>query len=330
MTDKTPLFTTKAKDQSKQKWDKQNHTGVQWADTTQDVEYYRDVVPILRKSCVACHSLSHDKSAGGLVLDDDRPNQKEGWVTWSGFQTLPRNVPRTYARLAQYSPPFRSRRSPLIWKIDGRRLDGFRNEDIDSPPLDYDNDQHIRNWGHHSHRARMDVDYTGSVMPPPEALTGTAKGPDGQTVKVSPLSDEDKLTLVRWIDLGSPIDFREPQEAAHAKPGWLLDEGRPTLTLTYPRPGTNSTALSTIVIGMHDYYTGLDLDSFQVTTDFTVNGIEPGKNLAPRFQRVGDGIWELKLTSPMTSLSGGQLSVSIKDRQGNVSRVERKFSIQAK
>ena len=37
---------------------------------------------------------------------------------------LRKNLPRTYARLAQYSPPFQSRRSQLIWKIYGRRRDG--------------------------------------------------------------------------------------------------------------------------------------------------------------------------------------------------------------
>ena len=227
--------------------------------------------------------------------------------------------------MAQYSPPFQSRRSPLIWKIFGRRLDGFRNEDIDSPPLDYDNDQHIRNWGQNSHRARMDVDYTGSIMPPAKAIMGTAKGPDGKPVKVAPLSDEDRLTLVRWIDLGSPIDLRDSEQ--RKKPGWLLDEGRPTLTLTYPRSGANTKPLSRILIGMHDYYTGLDANSFQVTADFKVNSIEPGKNLAPQFQSAGYGIWELKLPDAITSLHSGQLSFSIKDRQGNVSRIQRRFSV---
>ena len=126
------------------------------AKSVQDVEFYRDVKPILDRSCVACHTIKNDKPAGRLALDDYRPDSKSGFaaghVTWSGFRQLRKGLPRTYARLAQYSPPFQSRRSPLIWKIYGRRLDGFRNEDIESPPLDYDNEQHIVNWGHHSHR----------------------------------------------------------------------------------------------------------------------------------------------------------------------------------
>ena len=35
----------------------------------------------------------------------------------------------------------------------------------------------------------------GSVMPPPAAVTGTAKGPDGKPVKVAPLTDEDALNV---------------------------------------------------------------------------------------------------------------------------------------
>ena len=69
------------------------------------------------------------------------------------------------------------------------------------------------------------------------------------------------------------------------------------------------------------------MDSFQVTADFKVNGAEPGENLSPQFKFTGDGIWELKLTDAITSLHGGQLSVSIKDRQGNVSQIERSFSV---
>ncbi len=149
----------------------------------------------------------------------------------------------------------------------GRRLDGFRNEDIDSPPLDYDNDKHMVNWGHHHHRERMDVDYTGSAMPPPEAVAGTYKGPDGKLIKVAPLSDEDKLTLVRWIDLGSPIDCPDPKDP-EARRGWLLDEGRPTLTLAAPRAWRSTEPLTHILLGMHDYGSGLDMDSFKVTADF--------------------------------------------------------------
>src|SRR5207249_2738195 len=66
------------------------------------------------------------------------------------------------------------------------------------------------------------IGFTGSVMPPPEAV---------KTGKVKPLSAEDRLILVRWIDLGCPIDL------THG--GWFLDDQRPTLALTYPKAGAN-------------------------------------------------------------------------------------------
>jgi hypothetical protein len=330
LTREHPLFTTKANDRAGRKVDVEDRTGVHFVKAVKDVEFYHDVKPILERSCVACHTMKSEKPAGRLALDDYRPYSKPGFpmghVTWSGFPELRRNLPRTYARLAQYSPPFQSRRSPLIWKVYGKRLDGFRNEDIDSPPLDYDNDQHIVNWGHHHHRERMDVDYTDGIMPPPEAVAGTYQGPDGKLIKVAPLSDEDKLTLVRWIDLGSPIDCPDPK-APQDRLGWLLDEGRPTLTLAAPPPGASTEPLTHILLGMHDYGSGLDLDSFTVTADFAIDGILAGQNLASRFKALPDDRWELTLAQPRADLPRSKVVVSIKDRQGNISRIERTFSI---
>src|SRR5262249_12658398 len=159
-----------------------------------------------------------------------------------------------------------------------------------------------------------DLDYTGSVMPPPEAV---ASG------KVKPLSDEDRLTLVRWIDLGCPIDLdfnpAKPQESGK---GWMLDDQRPTLALASPRAGANP-PIERIFIGMYDYG-GLDLSSFEVSADFTVNGIPAKQNLASKFQPAGPGIWQLTLSSPLKT-QRGVLTVSVKDRQGNVTRIERTF-----
>src|SRR5262249_11367034 len=132
-------------------------------------------------------------------------------------------------------------------------------------------------------RSHADVGYTGSVMPPPAALTGDYVGPDGERIKVAPLTDEDRLTLVRWIDLGCPIDLdydpAKPEERGY---GWMLDDTRPTLTLTYPRAGANG-PLTRILVGMHDYDTGLDMNSFEVTADFALDGVAAGQNLASKF-----------------------------------------------
>ena len=40
-----------------------------------------------------------------------------------------------------------------------------------------------------ANRNRADLDYTGSAMPPPEAVAGTYVGPAGNKIKVAPLTD---------------------------------------------------------------------------------------------------------------------------------------------
>ena len=106
----------------------------------------------------------------------------------------------------------------------------------------------------------------------------------------------------------------------------MLDDQRPTLTLTSPRRGVNP-PLTHILVGMHDCDTGLNRDSFRVTADFAVNGVPAGENLAARFKPKSPGVWELKLSAPLTALPGGKLIVSVKDRQGNESKIERSFSV---
>lgn len=328
LTAAPPLFTTKANDRSGRKWDAADRTGLRTVEGVQDVEFHRDVKPILNRSCVACHSVKHEKPAGRLALDDDSSTDAVVRVPWANHPTVPKGMPRTYARLAQYSWAFQSRRSPLIWKVYGKRLDGFANEDVPSPPLDYLNEKDVLDLSHHSKHQHFDFDYAGDVMPPPEAVAGTVEGPDGRPVKVAPLGDEDKLTLVRWIDLGCPIDREyDPKRPAERGLGWLLDEGRPTLTLASPPAGANAGPLSHVLIGMHDYGTGLDPASLSVTADFEIDGVQAGEDLAARFTALPGSRWELRLRSPVASLPKGRLTVSVRDRQGNVAKVGRSFSV---
>jgi hypothetical protein len=325
LTANPPLFTTKAADRSGRKWDKDDRTGVQFGTGVKDVEFHRNIQPILNRSCVACHTTKSDKPVGRLALDDDTPIKKRGLVPWAENVQVPEGLPRSYARLVQYCWCFQSRRSPLIWKVYGKRLDGFNNEDIPSPPLDYDNEKNVLEWCHHGKNKGWDVDFLGSQMPPPEAVAGTYKGPDGKLIKVAPLGDEDRLTLARWIDIGCPIDREyDPKQRGQ---GWLLDEGRPTLTLTDPPSGAVKEPLTRVLIGMHDYATGLDMASFSVTADFAIDGAKPGENLAAKFDALPGNRWELRLKEPIAALEKGKLTVSVKDRQGNTTRIERTFSV---
>src|SRR6185436_17602774 len=270
----TPLLTAKNHDESKQKWDAKDEAGLRFAKHenntgTTTVEYWRDIKPILQRSCAACHtsksgadqnlaiSATTNAPAGNLDLDvDDQlvPRSQEG------------KFPGTYYRLAldegakfgykpigydswgypnasRYIRKMQSRRSLLVWKIFGERLDGFSNDDHPSEPEP--------GAGYYVHkgervptdknRARYDLDYHGTPMPPPDAVAGKYKTPDGRLIKVAPLTDEDRFTLVRWIDLGCPIDLDYDRRQPDARQfGWMLDDNRPTLALTSPQPGANA------------------------------------------------------------------------------------------
>jgi hypothetical protein len=307
LTEKTPLVTTKDKDESHKQWDKHDSTGLRFAPHVLDVEYHRDIKPILKRSCTACHTQTAEKPAGKLVLDDDKLVQGPRWDMGNAGM-----VPATYNTLAgnylgvtRYVRGFQSRRSLLVWKLFGKRLDGFPEKP-----------EKGREAIHKQFLAQGD--FAGSQMPPPEAV---------KEGKVKPLSDEDRRTIIRWIDLGCPIDLdfdaKEPEKRGF---GWMFDDQRPTLTLTYPCVGANE-SLSRIIVGVHDYNTGLDADSFRVVADFPVDDTEAGKDLAARFKPKAPGVWELALAKPITELPRGKLTVSVKDRQGNLSRIERTFSV---
>jgi hypothetical protein len=344
LTRKTPLITTKEHDESKQRWDADDSSGLRYEDAPAvNVEYWRDVRPILSKSCVACHSgRDGNTPAGNLDLDADGQRVK----------TEHEELPGTYYRLAadekaqfghkpisweswgspnasRYIRKLQSRRSLLVWKIFGRRLDGFSNDDhpSESEPGKRDLVLAGKPLDLERHRARYDVDFVGSQMPPPEAVAGTYKSPSGKTVKVEPLTDTDRRVLACWIDLGCPIDLDfDPAHPDAYGFGWTCDDQRPTLALTWPQPGVNR-ELSRILVGMYDYGSGLDDKSFHVTADFELGGKPTGENLAPQFAPAGEGIWEWKLPQPLTKLANGTLTVIVRDQQGNETRIARTFSV---
>jgi hypothetical protein len=145
--------------------------------------------------------------------------------------------------------------------------------------------------------------------------------------KVQPLSDDDRRTLARWIDLGCPIDLDyDPASPDERGYGWMLDDNRPVLALTYPQRGENA-SLGRIVIGMADYYTGIDEASLSVVADFEIDGIAAGENLASKFKTASKGVLEYSLSKPIEQLKRGKLLVSVRDKQGNTTRIERTLSV---
>jgi hypothetical protein len=346
LTRTTPLLSDRKQGELGKQWDKDNSTSLRYEEGVKNVEFYRDIKPILDRSCAACHTQQSKEPPGKLVLDDDKPvvaivNQltvpsgtyyrlaadregRFGHKAVSGYGWR-------YSNASRYVRMFQSRRSLLVWKIFGERLDGWANDDLptETTPGNADTLQ----WKGKSiantpqHRSLADLDYTGSIMPPPEAIAGTYVGPDGNKIKVEPLADTDRLMIVRWIDLGCPIDLQfDAANPGKETYGWMCDDNRPTVAITCPKAGAND-SLSRILIGLHDYASGLDLESLEVKADFAVDGASSGENLAARFKPVNPGVWELRLAKPITDLPRGELSVAVRDRQGNRTQLKRTFSV---
>ena len=338
LTKTTPLLTARAADhastqnRSPKQWNDADTVGVrQEPSEIVNVEYFRDIQPILLRSCVACHSAKSKSPPGNLVLDADQDS-----IRFRQFGEFPGTYYRMaldeeakfghkpfgykswgYPNASRYIRKFQSRRSLLVWKIFGKRLDGFHNDDHPSPATPGDVTTLLqvgKPVDPKRYRARWDLDYSGSRMPPPAAI---------KSGKVQSLSDEDRRTLVRWIDLGCPIDLDyDPQHPRRRGFGWMLDDNRPVLTLTVQNRGPTR-EIDRILIGMHDYDTGLDPTALRVTASSEIDGMRPGTNLASRFRTASSGVWEWRLPQATRVLSTTSFEVSVRDRQGNTSRIVR-------
>ena len=349
LTKSTPLLTGKAKDESKATWDARKESGLRYEPSVKNVEYFRDVRPILNRSCVACHNKPMEDRAGKLALDDDTPvkmgsdhplpetyarlavdsGEKSRW----GYPPLIHNGGWRNQNASRYVRKFQSRRSLLVWKVYGRRTDGWTNDDFPSETIP--GDPASMRWRGQpvadtpQNRNRADLDYNGRPCPPPVDADGACTAPDGSKVKVEPPTDEDRRTLVRWIDLGCPIDLDyDPAHPERRGLGWMADDQRPTLTVTSPAAGHNE-RLTRILVGACDAYSGLDERTLSVTADFPMDGAAAGTELARKLKADGQGVWEMTLAQPVDALGVGRLTVSVRDRQGNVARVERTFSVGA-
>jgi hypothetical protein len=277
-----------------------------------DVEFLRDIRPVLQRSCVSCHGgerpegdlrLDDTKLVGGLPGDYRRlaDDPKGGWgrrPLVSGWR---------YPNASRYVRMFQSRRSLLVWKIFGARLDGWSNDDhpTESAPGD------ASTLPPGANRNDADLDYDGVPCPPPGSQS-------------PPLTSEEKMAFVRWIDLGAPIDAGP---SGRGDRGWFSDEIRPVLTVTSPRPGTNAGPLDEILIGAADANSGLDEASLSLKADFAIGRHRRGGELRGALVPVDDGVWRLRLEKPLASLERGRLTASVRDRQGNLTRIERTFSV---
>ncbi len=280
-----------------------------------DVEFHRDIRPILQAKCVTCHTQSDPTPPGNLVLDDlamsgGLPGDykrlaDDSDADWGYPPVIPNGIWRQ-TNASRYIRKFQSRRSLLIWKVFGQRLDGWAN--ADHPTETTPGDPATLPAGAAPNDA--DLDFTGTIMPPPSS---------GMS-----LTEDEKMTFGRWIDLGAPIDtdFGGPNEPF----GWFLDDLRPTLEVSVPRAGFNAQPIDRLRFGLADANSGIDYPTFSVTADFPVEGRTPGAELADLAAATAQGIYELPLSAPIPEYSEAHLFVEVADTQGNFTQVDRKFA----
>ncbi len=78
LTAGVPLLVDKGRDESHKKWDREDETGLRYVKQgAVNVEYFRDVQPILQRGCVAYHTAKRflQVAAGNLDLDADDSEQ---------------------------------------------------------------------------------------------------------------------------------------------------------------------------------------------------------------------------------------------------------------
>lgn len=291
-----------------------------------DVEYHRDIKPILERSCIPCHNSGLPEAE--LVLDDetlvDRHENTYNRLARDenaeyGYPPVISNGTWRQSNASRYIRKFQARRSLLVWKVFGQRLDGWTN--ADHPTESVPGDASTLPAGAHPNEA--DLDFIGTIMPPAGAIhpqTGLA---------IPPLTDDEKMQFATWVDLGCPVNVTAEAGDQRHEMGWFLDDLKPTLTINFPRAGLNPQPLQELRIGMFDYYSGLDVASLEVIANFDVDGNAPGSNLANLFVQTGDHIWTHQLSQPITTLADGSLTIRLRDQAGNTIEQERKFQIYA-
>jgi hypothetical protein len=275
------------------------------------VEFLHDVRPLLQQRCASCHQGASppgnldlaDTTIGSNGLPADYRRLAADTQAEFGYPPVIASGTWRQTNASRYIRMFQSRRSLLIWKLFGERLDGWSN--ADHPTESVPGDPATLPSGADPNAA--DLDYTGTMMPPPGS-------------PVSPLTADERLTFVRWIDLGCPIVTGDPDY------GWFLDDLKPTVALSIPRPHANA-ALAQIRFGLADQNSGIDLSTLHVSADFEVSGRAAGAELADLAQSAGEAIWTIDVSPPLTVGWNDHVYVSVQDMQGNITRVARAFFI---
>ncbi len=146
------------------------------------------------------------------------------------------------------------------------------------------------------------------------------------------LSDKEKRTIARWVDMGGPIDF--PQTNGF---GYTDDSQLPIINLSSPTFGTNERDID-VIFGLHDTKSGIDEESLKVSFEY-VNQNNKGKlvienvwipslklNLNKSLKK--QGVYSLKLPQQYMKKQGDYIiTIQVSDQTGNKNILTRRFTL---
>lgn len=278
-----------------------------------DVEFYQDIRPLLQQHCISCHNGA--QQAGALVLDDtsiisdNKPGDYLRLASDSaadyGYEPVISNKTWRQTNASRYIRKFQSRRSLLIWKLFGERLDGWNNADHPTETIP-GNENTLPN-GANANEA--DLDFIASIAHPDGGMESLSMG--------------EKMTFARWIDLGAPLDISITTGTGL---GWFIDDIKPTITISEPRQNLNFSPISVIIFGLADANSGIDFSSLSVKADFVINGQASHSELSSLVTEIEEGIYQIQLNQALAlDLQERHLFIEVSDNQGNIKRVDLRF-----
>ncbi|MBL4661329.1 MAG: hypothetical protein JKY19_13310 [Alcanivoracaceae bacterium] len=304
LTNSTPLVTR----------DEQGNNSIEdVAQSLVDIEFYQDIRPILQQHCIACHNSS--QQAGQLVLDDtsivsdNKPGDYLRLAADSaanfGYPPVIPNLIWRQTNASRYIRKFQSRRSLLIWKIFGERLDGWSN--ADHPTETTPGDASTLPPGANTNAA--DLDFVASTAHPAGGMPA--------------LSMKEKFTVARWIDLGAPLDISVTTGTGL---GWFIDDIKPTLTISQPRHNINNQPINLIKFALADANSGINFSTLSIKADFPINSNPADTELSTLASLISEGIYQIQLDQPLSIDSTERhIRIEITDNQGNIKRKDLRF-----
>jgi hypothetical protein len=134
---------------------------------------------------------------------------------------------------------------------------------------------------------------------------------------ISGITDLDKRTIARWVDLGAPIDFPNTDGM-----GYTDDYQLPIVNIYTPYRGDNIT--TELKVGFSDALSGLNWETLSVSYHSLLDNIE-----LPVGININTEVDTKNILTKELNISPGEyiISISIKDLTGNIGLSTRRFSV---